>query len=124
VFWPTLQCIGIAYLIGSFVTVREGLSYKLLNLGLIQWIGRLSYSLYIWQQLVMLHKQFRLIPDNWSVAKWLGSFPQNVVMAFVLATLSYYCLEKPFLSLKNRSAKNRQPKEKDAPVAAPMQLPS
>lgn len=121
VFWPTLQCIGIAYLIGSLVTVHKGLSYKFLNLEPIQWIGRLSYSLYIWQQLFMLHKSFKLVPDNWLVAKWFGSFPQNIIMAFALATLSYYCLEKPFISMRKRFESNRQSKEKNPSVTPAMQ---
>ncbi len=121
VFWPTLQCIGIAYLIGSLTTVHHGLSYKLLNLEPIQWIGRLSYSLYIWHQMFMLRERMTLIPDNWLFAKWIGSFPQNVIAAFVLATLSYYFLEKPILSLKDRIEKNRQPKEKEAFISPAIQ---
>ncbi|HEX4342276.1 MAG TPA: acyltransferase [Verrucomicrobiae bacterium] len=104
-FVPTFQCASIAYLIGSYVTVRRGLSYVFLNLEFVQWIGRLSYSLYMWQELVLLQKEMQVIPTSWTFGTWLGSFPQNVIAAFALATCSYYFLEQPFLKLKGRLAK-------------------
>lgn len=104
-FLPTIQSAAIAYLIGSFVTVREGQAYKLLNFEAIQWIGRLSYSLYIWQQLVLIPKEYQIFPDSWSIATFLDTFPQNIIVVFALASISYYCLEKPFLALKAKSDK-------------------
>lgn len=118
-FLPTTQCLGIIYLIGSLVTVQEGLSYKFLNFGLVQWIGRLSYSLYIWQQLILIPKEVLVFPRNWTTISWLTTFPQNIAIVFVLAVLSYYCLEQPFLSLKNKSEKLRQQTKRGA-LAAPI----
>jgi peptidoglycan/LPS O-acetylase OafA/YrhL len=45
------------------------------------------------------------------LAIWISTFPQNILAAFILATLSYYLLEKPFLALKNKSSKVQAPVE-------------
>jgi peptidoglycan/LPS O-acetylase OafA/YrhL len=99
---PTLQCLCIAYLIGSTVTVRSGIIYRILNLEPIQWVGKLSYSLYIWQQLVLVPAQIQIFPETWPFLVWIVRFPQNIVAAFILALLSFYCLEQPVLRFKSR----------------------
>jgi peptidoglycan/LPS O-acetylase OafA/YrhL len=104
-FLPTLQCMAITYLIGSFVMVQHGFSYQFLNLIPMQWVGRLSYSLYIWQQLVLIPKDFPVFPKTWPMAMWITRFPQNIVVVFALGMASYYLLERPFLALKNRIEK-------------------
>jgi peptidoglycan/LPS O-acetylase OafA/YrhL len=71
---------------------------KFLELGVMRWIGRISYSLYIWQQIF-------LVPDRY-VHHWtlLQRFPQNVLMAVGVAAASYYILEKPLMTLGRRVA--------------------
>lgn len=121
---PTLQCVGIAYIIGSFTTIQEGIGYKLLNLPIIRWMGRLSYSIYIWQQVILIPKESGVFPENWTIAWWFSAFPQNVVFVFAVAAISYYCIEKPFLSLKNKSGKSPRQAEKQTLVAPMAQPPS
>lgn len=55
------------------------------------WIGRLSYSLYIWNNLFLVpHNQGRdLFPE------FLRSVPLNYVMLFAVAAASYFLVEKP-----------------------------
>lgn len=65
---------------------------NLLNSGWMIWIGVLSYSLYIWQQLFLTPK----------IDIWINKFPQNFIVVFVAAWLSYNIIEKPILKLKNR----------------------
>jgi peptidoglycan/LPS O-acetylase OafA/YrhL len=96
-FGPTVQSALIAYLVGSFTLVRSGISYHFLNFSPMQWIGRLSYSLYIWQQLFLFLK---VMP-----AFWFQRFPQNLAFVFLAAIASYYLIEKPFLNLKKRFSK-------------------
>jgi peptidoglycan/LPS O-acetylase OafA/YrhL len=58
----------------------------------LAWIGRLSYSLYIWQE-----------PFTWkSPLGIFGSFPLNVVASFLLAMASYYGVEKTALRFRDR----------------------
>jgi peptidoglycan/LPS O-acetylase OafA/YrhL len=103
-FTPTLQCISICYLIGSLVSVRSGIGYWLMNCAPVRWVGRLSYSLYIWQQIVLIPAALSIFPDSWKAVMWTLQFPQNLVFVFLFAILSYYCLEKPILKLKARFA--------------------
>ena len=64
----------------------EGIGGRLLNWGPVAYVGVLSYSLYLWQQ-VFIHP---------------GSvFPLNVLGALVAAVLSYYVVEKPAHRMRN-----------------------
>jgi peptidoglycan/LPS O-acetylase OafA/YrhL len=66
--------------------------YWLLNNSLIEWIGRLSYSLYLWQQpFTMFHLQ-----------TWWARFPVGLLSMLLCACASYYFIEKPFLAMRDR----------------------
>jgi peptidoglycan/LPS O-acetylase OafA/YrhL len=67
---------------------------RLLETRVMRWIGRLSYSLYLWQQVL-------LVWPPWQVAtlRPLQAFPVNVAGAFVLACFSHYLVEQPLLEL-------------------------
>jgi peptidoglycan/LPS O-acetylase OafA/YrhL len=66
---------------------------RFLNLGPMTFTGKLSYSLYLWQQL-FFHYSF------------IPMFPLNVIGTAGLASMSYFLLEKPFLKI--RSSLRRQ----------------
>jgi peptidoglycan/LPS O-acetylase OafA/YrhL len=66
--------------------------FKFLNLRIINYIGLLSYSIYLWQQL------FLLGPKEY----FIFNFPQNLVFIIFFSLFSYYIIEKPFLKLKSR----------------------
>ena len=55
-------------------------------------IGRLSYSLYLWQQVFLV----TAVP-SWG---WFRRFPVNLVLLTLVATGSYIFIERPFLRLK------------------------
>ena len=54
------------------------------------WIGRRSYSIYIWQQLF-------LMPHGWTLARNLESLIPRAIPIFVVAALSYRFLEEPLI---------------------------
>lgn len=64
---------------------------RFLNLPSVSFVGVLSYSLYLWQQLFLNNRS----------TQGFCAFPLNIVLAFVLATLSYVCIEAPFLRLRS-----------------------
>jgi len=71
----------------------------------LKWVGRLSYSLYVWQQLWLLFP---------GVAAPFGRFqhlPLNLCAVFATASLSYYLIEKPMIGLGHRltSARKKPP---------------
>jgi peptidoglycan/LPS O-acetylase OafA/YrhL len=72
---------------------------RLLNRQPLVFIGTLSYSLYLWQQLFLIQGR----PPT----SILTTFPVNVLMAFAAAISSYYLVESPFLRLKHRFESQR-----------------
>lgn len=63
----------------------------------ITWIGRISYSLYLWQQVFLIPYELR------SNFKW-EHFSINLSLVFVMAAFSYYLIEKPFVRVGHRIA--------------------
>jgi len=90
----TIGDIMVGALILSSISRGNAIWYKFLNIGWMNYIGKLSYSLYIWQQLFF----------SASIGI-LGKFPLNIVLIFIVANLSYYFIEKPFLLLKTKFEK-------------------
>jgi peptidoglycan/LPS O-acetylase OafA/YrhL len=83
-----LQAAGFAFLLLQSVLLPEFKPFQCLNHRWLVKIGVLSYSLYIWQELVYL---------LWPLPSlWFLSFPAT----FAAGLLSYNFLEKPFLSLR------------------------
>jgi peptidoglycan/LPS O-acetylase OafA/YrhL len=72
---------------------------RVLNWAPLAWLGRLSYSLYLWQQVFL---------DPGNGARWMCRFPQNLGLAFAAAVASYYLVELPFLGLKNTKPRARR----------------
>lgn len=97
-FGTTVQGLAIAALIASVVLVETGTLYRLLNLRAMAAIGVISYGLYIWQQIILYPGAY---PDG---DLWWRAFPQNLVIVFVVAWLSYLVIERPFLHLKRKFA--------------------
>ena len=99
---PTIESFSVAYLIVSLALVPRGVDFVFLNYPVIKWIGRLSYSLYMWQQLFLVPAA--VAADVPVLTSWTTRFPQNLILAFCTAVASYYVVEKPFLLLKDRFA--------------------
>ena len=77
---------------------------KILEAPPIRWIGRISYSLYLWQQLFLVSSKMpRPLPFG-RVQEW----PLNIVAVFVCASASYYLLERPLVALGHSLSANRQ----------------
>ena len=84
-FWPVLH-VSVALLL--LHVVRN--PCRVLNFEPVMWVGRISYSLYLWQQLFVFGRQ----PRPW----YLAGF------AIALAAGSYYFVEQPMLRLRERRA--------------------
>lgn len=75
----------------STLVEPNGIIGRFLETPILRWIGRLSYSLYIWQQLFLgFGVVFR--PFGSLSAPWVG-----ILSAVALACISYYLLEKPLI---------------------------
>lgn len=94
---PTCEAAGLGILMIQSVLFPEKQFFKLLNSRLFVLIGRLSYSLYIWQQI------FSASPVTFGVNEsWCFSFKYWLLPVFVCAFASYYFLETPFLKLRQK----------------------
>jgi peptidoglycan/LPS O-acetylase OafA/YrhL len=85
----TMLAILMALLPAATVAYPDGFISRVLELPVLRWIGRLSYSLYLWQQLFF---------PTFGVPSTLGrlqTWPWNVLAAFAAAALSYYVVERP-----------------------------
>ncbi len=81
--------IGFAFL--YFIFRRENAGFKILNHALVVSIGKISFSLYIWQQLFLSDMEY-----------WFALFPQNLVLVFLAGNLSYRFIEVPFLKFRHK----------------------
>jgi peptidoglycan/LPS O-acetylase OafA/YrhL len=64
-----------------------------LEFSALRWIGRLSYSLYIWQQI------FLGFGVDYRPFGFFSQFPMNLAAIVIVASLSYYLLERPMMRL-------------------------
>jgi len=97
----TIVALVLPLLIGYTVLRPAEALGRFLEWPLLRWIGRLSYSLYIWQQLCLPQLQD---PKPLGV---LQMFPLALALLLVSAALSYYCIERPFIRLGHRLAAYR-----------------
>jgi peptidoglycan/LPS O-acetylase OafA/YrhL len=105
VYWnimmPCLSAATAAFLLSLTVNPKS-LEARILSAKPLVWIGKLSYSLYLWHALgfgvaaylsiyLPLTKQTPYLQEVWTFAVCLS-----------IAAISYYGLEKPFLKLKKK----------------------
>jgi peptidoglycan/LPS O-acetylase OafA/YrhL len=96
--WPTLTSyLLICLVLASTLLVEEGLAYKWLNSRMLVWIGTISYSAYIWQQLFLTRIESFRSPFGKS-----GFFPLNLVCVLAISTLSFYLIERPCIAFGAR----------------------
>lgn len=96
---PTIwQSALVPILIAGTVARPKDVVGRLLDAAPVRWIGRLSYSLYLWQQLWMPPSWF---PHTLGAAQ---TWPLDLVCLFACATASYFFLERPLVRFGHRLA--------------------
>jgi peptidoglycan/LPS O-acetylase OafA/YrhL len=91
-FGMTLRNVGIAVLVHWSMLRSNQLVAMALDSAAVAGLGRMSYSLYLWQQPFL----------DRHVHAMLTTFPINVTGALLLAVFSFVCIEKPALRLRGR----------------------
>ncbi|GLS92053.1 hypothetical protein GCM10007916_31230 [Psychromonas marina] len=86
-----------AMMVLRYMSVKEGVSFQILNSKPAIWLGGMSYSLYLWQEPFL---------NSW-VTDWYASWPVNVLLTFVFACFSYYMVEKPLMRFKYRNKRDK-----------------
>jgi peptidoglycan/LPS O-acetylase OafA/YrhL len=105
VLWPLLHC-SIAGLVLHVIQSP----YRILNIAPVVWLGRISYSLYLWQQ------PFFFNPSRQAAYKLL--------LGITLACLSYYLVEQPMLRFRDRKTKPVPAETSETGLALCEALPS
>jgi peptidoglycan/LPS O-acetylase OafA/YrhL len=90
---------GFLILMWLLWLVRNPISIqgRILNQPAVMWIGRLSYSLYIWQTFFTHHLDVEVFGHN----GWWDTFPTSWLCILAIATFSYYAIERPALRLRD-----------------------
>jgi len=84
-------------IVAGTVYVQRGWITSLLESRPLKWVGRLSYSLYLWQQLFSVSEAGSRLS---AVQRW----PLNLGLLFLMAWLSYRFIERPLIRLGHRLA--------------------
>lgn len=90
---------------------------RFLELAPLRWIGRISYSLYLWQE-IFLTQHFA--PSE--TIGWANHYHLDWPLTFLCGTLSYYLLERPLIRLGHRFSQHRipaRPGDFDPPALPP-----
>lgn len=83
---PIFSCIGFAVLLRYFLTFPDSFLSKGLRIAPLFWVGKIYFSLYIWQQPFT----FVLFEKN----KTLEGIVFNVAMSFLTGIVTYFCIER------------------------------
>ena len=81
---------SIVLLIDWAVVNYKSAAGRFLNFAPLRFIGALSYSIYLWQQLF----------TKYAEDKWWTHFPANIILLIALSLFSYFLIEKKFLALR------------------------
>jgi peptidoglycan/LPS O-acetylase OafA/YrhL len=93
--------VAVAAGINYLVEGRKGVVGWMLGTGVMVWIGRLSYSLYLWQQLFILR-------DGSLGSSEFGTMGRDLALTGLMAVLSFVAVEGPFLRWRERMERHRQ----------------
>ncbi|MBC7390093.1 MAG: acyltransferase [Opitutaceae bacterium] len=98
-FLSNMILFSCSFILIYFVLFPWSIPGRVLELSLLKFIGKISYSLYIWQQL------FLGSTEEWSHYKIFTIFPLNITATVACAMASFYLIEKPFFYIKNGFSK-------------------
>ncbi len=98
----TVKAVLIPLLILGTVVQSRRLTGRVLESAPLRLLGRLSYSLYLWQQLFLVWSAERV-----TGLAWVQVFPYNLIAVFVCASLSLLLIENPLIALGHRLVKKQ-----------------
>lgn len=92
---------------------------RLLELAPLRFMGRLSYSVYLWHILFFIPSNpGALVSAHWLL--FLAKRPWKYIASFAIAVASYFFVEKPMIRLGHRIAPPATPGHRDLDVNRPL----
>jgi len=82
--------LGVAIVVDRCLRMPWRRATRLLSAPPVVAVGRISYSIYLWQQLFL----------NRTAPAWATAFPRNLALVALAGTASYYLIEKTSLSAR------------------------
>jgi peptidoglycan/LPS O-acetylase OafA/YrhL len=117
-FALTLEAILIPLLLAGTVLGARGIPARLLELSPMKALGRISYSVYLWQQLFFVAA---LREGRSEALSWPQLFPFNAALTLACALASYHLVEQPMIAWGRKLSavlKRRRPMVAPGGVAA------
>jgi peptidoglycan/LPS O-acetylase OafA/YrhL len=90
-------CAALIYLCAGY---SNKLARRILSWRPLMFLGVVSYSAYVWQQ---------LFTGKSTLPSWMCTWPLNILFIGTAAVLSYQLIEKPFINMKERSSRHVDP---------------
>ncbi|MEO6209456.1 MAG: acyltransferase [Gemmatimonadaceae bacterium] len=94
-FW---EAMIVPVIIVGTVLRPQSVVGRMLENPVMRWIGRLSYSLYLWEFFFVYYPGVPTTLGVWQ------TFPVNLIAAVVCAAASYYLVERPLVRIGHRLA--------------------
>lgn len=94
----TISACLIAIFLLNNLFVSNSLMFKFLNNKIMIWVGMMSYSIYIWQEIFTVNEKY--VAGSFALP-WYP-FPPNIILLIGVSIISYNFYEKPFNKLKKR----------------------
>jgi len=104
--------IAVALLLLELVLAERSLLGKVLSLGPLVYLERISYGIYLWHQII------NGVPLNVSFAAGYARFALVTAITIAIAGVSYHLVERPFLRRKRRDREPLLGVPEAAPVLA------
>lgn len=92
-FFNSISSVAVALLINAVISPKGRIVDSLLNWAPLRGIGKISFSLYIWQQIFC---------NSTVVGNGTWDFPTNLILTFGTAYLSYQLIERPCSKLRKK----------------------
>jgi peptidoglycan/LPS O-acetylase OafA/YrhL len=100
-------------LVASTMIHPSSIACRVLEWKPLRYVGRLSYGIYLWQQIFLI----RGVMVHWPFVA-LQQFPVKYIGIFACSAVSYYLLEKPMIAWGHRLAPPATPGRRDVASGA------
>ncbi len=107
-----------AWVVATMLHPRS-LTTRFLELAPLRFLGRLSYSVYLWHVLFFV-PVYRELGVTFPLLLFLSGRPWKYLATLGMSLLSYYFVEKPFIRLGHRLAPPATPGHSDLAVDSPI----